>query len=131
MIYQGRNKGGTIPRAPNHYERAEQSQQCHKCFLQYSTFASERPQVRTWGHQTYFLPWEPSNLVMPLGISLVSIDELGRSCSKQLLSLIPAVQCCEVAASSQVETYSICNDIMIPSFLFLPRKINARLSKTS
>jgi len=28
---------------------AEKSQQCHKCFFQYSTFASERPQVRTWG----------------------------------------------------------------------------------
>jgi len=26
---------------------AEKFQQCHKCFLQYTTFASERPQVRT------------------------------------------------------------------------------------
>jgi len=27
----------------------QKSQQCHKYFLQYSTFASARPQVRTWG----------------------------------------------------------------------------------
>jgi len=27
---------------------------------------SERPQVRTWGRQTCFLPWAPSNLVTPL-----------------------------------------------------------------
>ena len=46
-------KGGTIPRAPNHCGGrmtagdAEKSQQCHKYFLQYSTFASARPQVRT------------------------------------------------------------------------------------
>ena len=54
-------KGGAIPRAPNHYggaeslrrrritaEGAEKSQQCHKYLLQYSTFASDRFQVRTW-----------------------------------------------------------------------------------
>jgi len=35
---------------------AEKSQQCHKYFPQYSTFASERPQVRTLGRQTCFLP---------------------------------------------------------------------------
>jgi len=29
--------------------RAEKSQQYHKYFLQYNTFASERPQFRTWG----------------------------------------------------------------------------------
>jgi len=34
--------------------------------LQYSTFASEKPQVRTWGRQTCFLPRVPSNLVTPL-----------------------------------------------------------------
>ena len=39
------------------------SQQCHKYFLQYTTFDSERPQVRTRGRQTCFLPWAPSNLV--------------------------------------------------------------------
>jgi len=45
---------------------AEKSQQCHKYFLQYSTFTSERPQFRTWGRQTCFLPRAPSNLVTPL-----------------------------------------------------------------
>jgi len=34
---------------------------------------------------------------------------------KQLQSLIPAAWYCEVAASSQVETYSTCKSIMIPS----------------
>jgi len=38
---------GTIPRAPNHYGGAMKSQQCHKYFLQYRTFASERSQIRT------------------------------------------------------------------------------------
>jgi len=52
---QGCNNGGTIPRTPNDYGGAEKSQQCHKYFLQYSTFASERLQVRTWGFQTRFL----------------------------------------------------------------------------
>jgi len=33
-----------------------------------STFASERPQVRTWGRQTCFLPVAPSNLITPLPI---------------------------------------------------------------
>ena len=41
--------------------------------FQCSTFASERPQVRTWGRQTWsrqtcFLPWAPSNLVTPLTV---------------------------------------------------------------
>ena len=34
---------------------AEKAQQCHKYFLQYSIFASERPQVRIWGRQTCLL----------------------------------------------------------------------------
>ena len=42
------------------------SQQCHKYFLQYSTFVSERPQFRSWWRQTCFLPREPSNLVTRL-----------------------------------------------------------------
>jgi len=41
------------------------SQQCHKYFLQCSTFASKRPQLRTWGRHTCFLPRAPSNLVTP------------------------------------------------------------------
>jgi len=44
---------------------AEKSQQCHKYFLQHSTFASERPQVRTWGAPNFTLPWAPSNFVTP------------------------------------------------------------------
>ena len=59
-------KRGTIPRAPNHHGRAEKAQQCHKYFLQYSTFASERPQVWTWGRQTCLLSRAPSNLVTSL-----------------------------------------------------------------
>ena len=34
-------QGDTIPWAPNHYEGAVKSQQCHKYFLQYRTFASK------------------------------------------------------------------------------------------
>jgi len=33
------DKKGTISLAPNHYGGAGKSQQCHKYFLQYSTFA--------------------------------------------------------------------------------------------
>jgi len=64
-----RNEGekrGTIPRSPNYYVCSEKSQQCHKYFLQHSTFTSERLQVRTWECQTCFLPRAPSNLVTPL-----------------------------------------------------------------
>jgi len=45
---------------------AKTFQQCHEHFFQNSTFASERPQVRTWGRETCFLLQVPSNLVMPL-----------------------------------------------------------------
>ena len=38
-------------------------------FLQHSTFASERPQVRTWRCQTCFLLRAPSNLVAPLSLT--------------------------------------------------------------
>ena len=44
----------------------ENSQQCQKYFLHYSTLASERPQFRTWGRRSCFLPRAPSNLVTPL-----------------------------------------------------------------
>jgi len=44
----------------------EKSQKCRKYFLQYSEFASERPQLQTWRHQTCFLPRATSNLVTPL-----------------------------------------------------------------
>jgi len=45
---------------------AEKFQHCHKSFLQYSAFPSERLQVRTWGRQTCFLPRAPSHLGTPL-----------------------------------------------------------------
>ena len=51
--------------APNDYRVAEKSQQCHKYFLQYTTFTSKISQVRTWRRQTCFLPRAPSNLVTP------------------------------------------------------------------
>ena len=76
---QGRNEGGTIPRAPNHYGGAEslraapndcagakKCKHCHKYFLQYSTFASLRPQIRTWGRQICFFFRALSNLVTAL-----------------------------------------------------------------
>jgi len=47
-------------------EAAEKAQQCHKYFLQYSTLASDRPQVRTYGWKTCFLPRALSNLVASL-----------------------------------------------------------------
>jgi len=69
-LAQRRNEGGqggTIPRAPNHYGNAEwlwgapKSHNNVTSTFFNSTFASERPQVRTWGCQTCFLPWAPSN----------------------------------------------------------------------
>jgi len=59
-------KGGAIPRAPNDCGGAENPQQCHKHFLQYSKFPSIRPQMQLWGRQICFLPRAPSNLVTPL-----------------------------------------------------------------
>jgi len=53
--------------APNQCVDTEKSQKCHKYFLQYSKFASERPRVLSWGRRTGFLPRTPSNLVTPLG----------------------------------------------------------------
>ena len=54
--------------ALNDYGGAKKSQQFHTYILQYSTFASGRPQVRKWGRQTCILPRALSNLVMPLSI---------------------------------------------------------------
>jgi len=53
---------------PNDYRVAEKSQ-CHKHFLQYTTFTSKISQVRTWGRQTCFLPRAPFNLVTPLTLT--------------------------------------------------------------
>jgi len=66
---QGPNEGGqegnNSPRAES-LRGAEKSSKYHKYFLQFSIFASERSQVRTWVRQTYFLSRAPSNLVTSL-----------------------------------------------------------------
>jgi len=61
-----------MPRAMNHYGGAESLRgapkspnNVHSTFFN-SRFASERPQVRTWGRRTCFLPRVPSNFVTPL-----------------------------------------------------------------
>jgi len=76
---QGSNEEGKVallPGAKSLWGRRK-SQPYHKCFLQYSIFASERSQVRTWGRQTCFLPRAPSNLVTPLLHWHGSIPETG------------------------------------------------------
>ena len=63
---QGRCKGAQFPWRKITMGSAETSQPCLKYFVQYSIFASERPQVRTWGRQTCFLPRAPYILVTPV-----------------------------------------------------------------
>ena len=71
---QGRSeggKGGTIPRAPNHYGGAEPLRGRRKVpamsrVFSSSEFASEKPQVLTWGRQTCFFLRAPSSLFAPL-----------------------------------------------------------------
>jgi len=60
---QGRNKGEKGGTMPGHQITAvaEKSQQCASTFLKYSTFAPERPYLRTRGRQTCFLPRARSN----------------------------------------------------------------------
>jgi len=60
---QGRNDGGQGARFPGRRKVQTMSQ-----VLQYTTFASGRPQVRTCGRQTCFSPRAPSNLVTPLTV---------------------------------------------------------------
>jgi len=81
---QGRNegdKGGTIPRPVN--DCGERRQIPTMYFLQYCTFASERPQVRTWGRQTYFLPLATAiqlrNIIKIAKVRKVTSDILRRS----------------------------------------------------
>ena len=52
----------------NGWRGANTSQQCHKYFLQRSTFVSEIRQFRTWERQTCFFPLVSSKLVTPLVI---------------------------------------------------------------
>ena len=73
---QGRNEGGqgeqNSPGAESLWG-APKSANNVTYFLQYSTFASERAQVRTCGRQTSFFPRAPSNLVTLLGLSLLNL----------------------------------------------------------
>ena len=48
----GRNEGGKFPGPQFAVGSVEKYQRCHKYFPQYSTFTSERLQVRTQGPQT-------------------------------------------------------------------------------
>ena len=48
--------GAESLRGAESLQRAKKIQQFNKYFLQYSTFVSERPRVRTWERQTCFLP---------------------------------------------------------------------------
>ena len=74
---QGRNDGGqgghNAPGAESLWGRrmtggAPQKVPTMSQARQYSTFASERPQVRTWERQSCSSPWAPSNLVTPLDL---------------------------------------------------------------
>jgi len=47
---------------------AEKSQQCHKYFLQYSTFASEKPDSNSVGGELLLAPGAIYNLITPLFI---------------------------------------------------------------
>ena len=60
------SRGVTRGERGTHSPVAEKAPQYQNYFLQYSIFASERPQFRTWGRQTCFLPRTPPNLVTPL-----------------------------------------------------------------
>ena len=71
--------GQTTMGVPTHCGGRQTSQQCHKYFLQFSTFASKRPQVRTRGHQTCFLPRAPSNFVTPLTIRTMELQQYLRN----------------------------------------------------
>jgi len=72
----GRNDGGQGAQLPGRWITMMAPNDCGECRkvltmsqeLQCSTFASERPHVRTWGRQTCFLPRTPSNLVTPLTV---------------------------------------------------------------
>ena len=121
-------QGGAITRAPNNCGGrqmtawgVEKSQQCHKYFLQYSTFASERPQVRTWERQNCFLPWAPPNHVTPPGIGqTIYFSFINRNVSiKQVLFtcfILFAISCLQTEESSQSISIqqikrSICPDV--------------------
>ena len=81
MLVQGRSeglRGHTFPGAESLWglrmsaRGAENSQQCHKYFLQCNAFASEWPQVQTLGHQTWFLPTGAKKILPKLLLRLLS-----------------------------------------------------------
>jgi len=67
---------GTISRAPclwgarNDWRGSKKTQHFRKNFVQFNTFDSDRPQVRTWWRQTCSLPRAPSSLGTPLGLAI-------------------------------------------------------------
>ena len=62
-----RGEGEHNTRAPNHYEGAEKSKQCHKYFLQYSTFTFEKMSGLNMGAPNLLLALATLNLVTSLG----------------------------------------------------------------
>jgi len=94
---QGRNEGGTISRALSTVGRRMTGGCCWKVptmskyFLQYSTFASKKPHVRTWGRQTCFLPRAPSNLVTPLVTGVACVNLAARRRLRKLYELFISI----------------------------------------
>jgi len=92
---QGRNEGGRGAQFPGANSLwglcitaggAENSQQCHKYFLQYSKFVFERTQVRPRGRQTYFCPGRHLTSLRPCMCSkLPLIFRSGQFTSKSCL----------------------------------------------
>ena len=87
--------------APNGYGGTAKSQQCHKYFLQYRTYASKRPQFRIWGCQTCFLLRAPSNLITPLhdthNNKLIKVN-------------LPPHEVCTIASINKKRNHLICCD---------------------
>ena len=135
---QWRNEGGQgrkLPRrrltmgTPNHcgWRRmttvgAEKSQQCHKHFLQYSTFASERPHFRIWGRQTFFLPRAPANLVTPLEATQISIPVVIHHCSESRMRLPSTL--CALFKSLSIKPLRLCVTDFVLLFCYKTKRIN-------
>jgi len=142
-----RGQGGHIARAPNHYGDAEslwispnagggaeKSQQRHKHFLQYSEFASERYQVRTWGaklascpgrHLASLRPWI-CKLSFPTPLLLRSVNDTAwPKFTCPLGCRLWMVFCCGVTSLQQIKRFqwkliSLAVDLE-PLVLFLSR----------
>jgi len=82
---------------------AKESHKRHKYILQYSEFASERPQFRTRWHQTCFLPRAPSDVVTPLALVMFL---------KVLLCAFRTFPSCSIARSKRGH---ICFSALVPS----------------